>query len=487
MLRTRISLDWIIALGAVAATLFSFVTQLEAADESPRPNLLVILCDDLGYGDLACYGHPHIKTPNLDRLAGQGVRLTACYAAAPVCSSSRAGLLTGRNPNRSGIYDWLPSGIDVHLKTDEPTIPRLLKTAGYQTAMVGKWHLNGRFNSDAQPQPSDYGFDHWMATQNNAAPSHKHPQNFVRNGRPVGKLERFSCQAVADEAIDWLQAADGQQPFYLHVCFHEPHEPVASPPDLVAQYRAVARDEDEAQYFANVANMDAAVGRILEALQKTGNAANTLVVFTSDNGPETLDRYRGANRSYGSPGPLRGMKLHIYEGGIRVPGIVRWPAMLTGGEVSDVPVGGVDLLPTACELAGVDLPKDKPIDGTSLAAMMTGGDFQRSKPLFWWYYRAISPPRFAIRDGDWKLVAHWDAAGRPPGRNINPQSVQQLKTAKLVRFELYNLADDIAEQHDLAANHPDKLDGLKQQALKLFSEVQREAPRWHVGGDLQTP
>ena len=153
------------------------------------PNVLVMLCDDLGYGDLGCFGHPGIRTPNLDRLAAEGWRLTDGYSAAPVCSPSRAGLLTGRVPSRLGVYDWIPSGHAMHLGRGEVTIPRALKGAGYDTCLAGKWHCNGKFNSPEQPQPGDHGFDHWFATQNNAAPSHENPKNFVRNGEPAGLIE----------------------------------------------------------------------------------------------------------------------------------------------------------------------------------------------------------------------------------------------------------------------------------------------------------
>src|SRR5688500_17750076 len=219
---------------------------LQAAES--RPNFVVILCDDLGWGDIPANGHPHIRTPNLDRLAKEGIRFTSCYAAAPVCSPSRVGLMTGRNPNRAGVHDWIPDVAPdqpprlnsrhlVHLRKEEVTLPRLLQQAGYATALSGKWHCNARFNSPAQPQPGDAGFDHWFATQNNATPSHENPINFVRNGQPAGPQKGYSCQVVAREAIGWLegqQARHPAQPFFLYVAFHEPHEPVASPPELVA-------------------------------------------------------------------------------------------------------------------------------------------------------------------------------------------------------------------------------------------------------------
>ena len=190
---------------------------------------------------------------------------------------------------------------------EETTIARLLQKAGYATCQTGKWHCNSHFNSPQQPQPGDFGFDHWFATQNNAAPSHENPMNFVRNGEAVGKLEGFSCQLVADEAIRWLEnhaKTSPDQPFFLFTTFHEPHEPIASPPELVAKYKPVAKNEDEAQFFANVENMDNATGRLLKTLEKLGQRENTLIFFTADNGPETLNRYRGARRSYGRPGPL---------------------------------------------------------------------------------------------------------------------------------------------------------------------------------------
>jgi arylsulfatase A len=189
-----------------------------AAKAADRPNFLVILCDDLGYGDLGCYGHPVIKTPNLDKLAGEGIRFTDCYSSAPVCSSSRAGLLTGQTPDRVGVYDWIPPGHVMHLPAGRTTVATFLKNDVYATAHVGKWHCNGKFNSDAQPQPDDHGFQHWFSTQNNAAPRHENPTNFVRNGEKVGKLEGFSCQLVAEEGIRWLKSErNAANPFFLFV------------------------------------------------------------------------------------------------------------------------------------------------------------------------------------------------------------------------------------------------------------------------------
>ncbi len=174
-----------------------------------KPNVVVFLVDDMGWGDLACYGNEIIKSPNLDKFAEEGVRFTQCYSACGVCSPSRASILTGRTPYRNGVWRWIPGGHSTHLRESEITLPELLKDHGYTTCHVGKWHINGHFNSDKQPQPDDHGYDHWMATQNNASPSHKNPKNFVVNGEPMGELEGFSVPFVTTEGVRWLEGRPG--------------------------------------------------------------------------------------------------------------------------------------------------------------------------------------------------------------------------------------------------------------------------------------
>lgn len=461
-------------------------------DESARPNFVVILCDDLGWGDLACFGNPHIQTKNLDRLASQGMRLTSCYSAAPVCSPSRTGLLTGRSPNRAGVFDWIPQANEksnpesknsrhlVHMRKDEVTLPKLLRNAGYATAMAGKWHCNSMFNSPAQPQPSDAGFQHWFATQNNASPSHANPRNFVRNGTSVGPLEGFSCQIVANEAIDWLeglQQSTSPTPFFLYVAFHEPHEPVESPLDLVGQYSSTAKNQDQAQYFANVHNMDLAVGKIMDALDRLKLAENTIVYFSSDNGPETLLRYPAGKRSYGSPGPLRGMKLWTTEAGFRVPGIVRWPNKTPAGSVLDTPISSLDLLPTFAHLANVSLPNLE-IDGMNVESIWKGGSNPRVKPLFWFYYNALNQQRAAMRDGKWKLIAKFDGGKLPKFDNITTANIQQIRSAKLTDFSLYDLENDLGEQIDLAQTHTELLSELSQKMQSIYSELVHSMHIW---------
>ncbi|MCA8991075.1 MAG: sulfatase-like hydrolase/transferase [Planctomycetaceae bacterium] len=461
--------------------LISIVPIVESAE---RPNIVVILCDDLGWGDLQNYGHPHIKTPRLLKLAEQGIQFSNFYSAAPVCSPSRVGLLTGRIPNRSGVYDWIPDANPaapvtrsqqlVEMRRQEFTIPQMLQAAGYATCMSGKWHCNAMFNSDKQAQPGDHGFDHWFATQNNAAPSHENPRNFVRNGEQVGQIEGYSCQIVADEAISWLEQhhkEEPEQPFFIYMAFHEPHEPVASPPELVAKYKDVARNVDEAHYFANVENLDSAAGKLLDALDRLKVSENTLVVFTSDNGPETLNRYPNAKRSYGTPGHLRGMKLHTHDAGFHVAGIMRWPAKIAGGTKCDVPVSSLDLLPTFAQLSGGQLPDNRIFDGTSILSVFEGNPVDRARPLLWAYYNSYDGktylPTVAMRDGNMKVRAI--VQGLPKTDNIDGANVMALQNAVLGDFEIYDLSDDPSEQHRLPLEGsplPEKLSRLHAELLK---------------------
>lgn len=424
----------------------------------PRPNFVVVLCDDLGYGDLGCYGHPDIKTPNLDRLAAQGLRFTDCYASAPVCSPSRAGLLTGRFPQRLGILDWIPAGSPMHLKKDEVTLASLLRDAGYATCHVGKWHCNGKFNSPQQPQPGDHGFDHWMATQNNANPNHRNPVNFVRNGQRVGKLEGYSSTVIVNEALDWLRKQRSHtpgKPLLLFVWFHSPHEIVATAEEFVNLY-ADAMPKERAIYYGNVTQLDFEVGRLISAVDELKASDNTLVFFTSDNGPETLKRYPTGRHSYGSPGELRGMKLHLHEGGIRVPGIVRFPARVEAGAVSSEPICNIDVLPTFCELAGVPLSKVRMIDGASFTPVLEGKPIARKTPLFWQYDYALGNNKLALRDGDWKLLAD----------------------GKLSQFELYNLKHDHHESMNLVEKETARATEMRERLTQLHKEVEAERPRW---------
>lgn len=447
-----------------------------------RPNFVVILCDDLGYGDISCYGNKIIKTPNIDRLASQGIRFTDYYSPSPVCSPSRVGLLTGRTPNRAGIYDWIPSGTRFHLEEKEFTIPKMLKRAGYATCMSGKWHCNGKFNKKSQPQPSDFGFDHWFATQNNAAPSHRNPKNFVRNGEGVGELEGFSCRIVAEEANRWIEnhvTETPDQPFFTFIAFHEPHEPISSPESMISNYPN-AQKKGEALYYANVENMDFAVGMIMDCLKRNKVAENTLVIFTSDNGPETLNRYGGAWRSHGSPGDLRGMKLHTYEAGIRVPGVMRWPLQIKAGQVSDEPINSLDLMPTFANLAAGEIPIDIQLDGTDIVNAFGKDEVIRKRPMFWCYYSALNKSKVALRDGNWKLLASlkYEDDKYLKIRSLNKSNYDLVKTAKLVDFELYNIGNDNDESLNLVDKNHDEFKRLSEAMQMMFDEVLKDSKIW---------
>ena len=421
------------------------------ADE--KPNVIVFLTDDQGWGDLGCYGHPRIMSPNLDRFASQGLRLTQCYAGCSVCSPSRSAILTGRTPYRNGVWRWIPSGSQYHLRTSEITIAEILKERGYDTCHVGKWHLNGKFNSDEQPQPNDHGYDHWMATQNNAAPNHLNPTNFVRNGQEVGRVEGPSSMICAEEAIRWLESRkDSGNPFFLTVWTHEPHLPIESAEEYMRPYADID-DEGIRQHHGNITQLDAAFGKLMSATESMGYRDNTLVIFTSDNGPEGNGT---KGRTRGSTGGLRGRKRHSHEGGIRVPGIVRWPGHVKAGTESDTPVIGSDIFATICEIVGAPLPTDRTIDGASMLPVFNGKPIQRKQPLYWRNHLAPDATRVAMRVGDWKILGSSD----------------------LTTFELYNIQEDWQETNDLQAKHPDKFEELKNKLIEFDAAVLAEGPDW---------
>jgi arylsulfatase A len=434
----------------------SVAAAAEPASTVKSPNIVIVLADDLGWGDLACYGHPIIKTPHLDKFAMQGTRLTQCYSASGVCSPSRSAIMTGRTPYRNGVFTWIPEGSPVHLRTSEITIAKLLRDRGYETCHSGKWHLNGMFNDSRQPQPSDHGYSWWLATQNNAAPSHENPKNFVRNGEPVGPMTGFSAPLVADEAITWLKTKrDGTKPFFLAVWTHEPHYPIKSANEFKSLYSELS-DPVQVEHHANVTQLDSAFGKVMAALDELKLADDTFVVFTADNGPEG-DGIKSPGR--GSTGGLRGRKRAVYEGGIRVPGIVRWPGHVKAGATSDVPVIGSDWFATFAALTNTPAPNDRVIDGGDMLPSLSGKPIVRSRPLYWRCDIAPGDMKTAMRIGDWKIVAD----------------------EPLTKFELYDIVRDPQEKQDLAATNPMKLAELKAELVKLNTEIEAEGPTWWKG------
>lgn len=441
----------------IACLAFITTAAIQAAEKSP--NVVIVLADDLGWGDLACYGNKIIQTPNLDKFATQGLRYTQCYSASAVCSPSRSSIQTGRTPYRNGVYSWLPENQPVHLRTSEITIAKLLQARGYQTCHSGKWHLNGYFNDPRQPQPNDHGYDHWFATQNNAGPSHKNPSNFVRNGKPVGPLEGFSAPLVADEAITWLkEKRDPNKSFFLTVWTHEPHLPIESDPKFMDLYNNL-EDPDLRQHHGNVTQLDFAFGKLMKALDNLQLSDDTFVFFTADNGPEGPTDTKGRTR--GSTGGLRGRKRAVYEGGIRVAGIARWPGHIPAGKTCDEPIVGSDLFCTACEITGTPQPKDRVIDGVSIVPTWSsdkpGGEkLTRPVPLYWRCDIAPGPLKTAMRIGDWKIVAAEDMSA----------------------FELYNVQNDPREEQELSTAEPEKFKEMQAAIKKLNAEIEAEGPTW---------
>jgi len=395
-----------------------------------------------------------MKTPNLDAFAKEGVRFTQCYSASAVCSPSRSAILTGRTPHRNGVYTWIAEGAEVHLRTSEVTLPKLLRESGYTTCHTGKWHLNGLFNDPAQPQPGDHGYDWWLATQNNAAPSHENPTNFVRNGQAVGPMTGYSAPLVVGEAITWLkEKRDPAKPFFLAVWTHEPHYPIKSDPKFKALYPGLT-DDVEIEHHANVTQMDHAFGQLMGALDEQKLRENTFVYFTSDNGPEG-DGVKSPGR--GSAGDLRGRKRDLHEGGIRVPGLARWPGKIAPGTTSDTPVIGSDLFPTMLAAAGVEVPGGRVLDGVGIGAVLTGqaSKVERPQPLFWRLHMAPNA-QYAMRVDDWKILAD----------------------ATLTGFELYNLAADPSETTDLKEREPERFAALRDRLLQHNAAVEAEGPDW---------
>lgn len=441
-------------------------------DAKERPNFLNILLDDSGWTDLGCYGS-RISTPHINRLAEEGMRFTDCHSAAPNCSPSRAGLLTGRIPPRAGIYSYLPENHVMHLRDEEITVAELLKDQGYHTGHFGKWHLS-KLKSD-QPGPLAQGFDYSLGTDNNAKPNHHNPNNFIRNGEPAGVIEGYSCHIVVEEAASWLKqrkSDHSDDPFFACVWFHEPHTPIASPPDLVKKYQTKypALTKKQATYFANIENVDRAVGKLLGSLQALGLTEDTVIFLTSDNGP--LNRF--------SRQGLRGQKSNVWEGGHRVPGIFRWPNHIQAGTESSVPISGVDYLSTVCDIVGIQTPSDRAIDGTSLSPILFEGatKLNRTKPLYWFFYRLN--PALAIRSDQWSLVAQTNDAQRPKAHPLVREDMKHIKASQPLHFQLFNLNQEISQQRDVSAENPEVFQKLRSQMMRLHQDVVTEGFHWDI-------
>jgi uncharacterized sulfatase len=458
-----------------------------AAAAESRPNIVVILADDLGWRDLRCYGSPWHDTPHLDRLAREGVRFTQAYAAAPICSASRAALLTGRSPARLG-FEFVtklptakrPAGhplmgppYPANLPLAEITVGEVLGAAGYATGYFGKWHLSQHTG----------GYLGWSATHGPRQQGYaegdqefgSHPYSYP--AKPASKATalpdgEFGRDALTEKAIAFLRARKSA-PFYLHLAHYYVHDPIHSrAPWLVKKYAArlpAGADPRRAEYAAMVETLDHLVGEILRALDELGLAENTLVVFTSDNGGHPV---------YAANGPLRGSKWNLYEGGVRVPWIVRWPGRVPAGVTSDAPFIGTDLLPTLAAATGASVPSMVTLDGRNVLPLWRGAApsaAERERPLVWHFpyyhpetdYAAARPsigvddfavsqtrPHSAIRVGEWKLIHFYEDK----------------------RDELHHLGADVSELRDVAAQEPVRTRELRRRLDEYLSEVGARLP-----------
>jgi len=442
---------------------------------SRKPNIIFILADDLGYAELGCYGQKKIRTPNIDRLASEGMRFNQHYSGSPVCAPSRCALMTGKHTGHAQVRDNKQVGGDEGwklgsttggqwpLEADTTTIARILKNAGYTTGAFGKWGL-GRVGTSGDPNRQ--GFDRFFGyiCQRQAHtyyPNHLWCDGRIKwlEGNENGKQQIYSHDLIADEALKFIRA-NKNRPFFLYVPFTIPHAALQVPEDSLVQYRGRWPDPPynkdkgyfphpapRACYAAMVTRMDRDVGRIMSLLKELAIERDTLVMFSSDNGPT----FNGGADSefFESTGPLRGLKGSVYEGGIRVPFIARWPGRIKAGSISEHISAFWDFMPTCCELVGEDAPDD--IDGVSLLATLFGQDEKQKKHKYL-YWELNGQQAIRIRQD---VVADWKAVRIKPGKNI----------------ELYNLETDIGEQHDVADKNPEIISKM----AELFKTARTES------------
>jgi arylsulfatase A-like enzyme len=414
------------------ATAVSTVSAASAATPRP-PNVVVILTDDQGYADIGFNPHrpPEVSTPHLDALARESVWFSQGYITGNVCSPTRAGLLTGRYQQRAGVYTAGEGGTGMALT--EKLFPRFLKAAGYTGGAYGKWHVG----LTLEQSPVGRGFDEWYGFLGRGAHDYfdlaqKDPDSgpMYRNGKEI-KDEGYLTTRLTDEAVDFIRRKKAG-PFFVYLAYNAVHSPAQAPAEDIARIKKQfpALPESRAILMAMLHHLDLGVGRVVDTLKKEGVWENTLLFFLTDNGGS---RAMGAVNT-----PLRGNKQQNYEGGIRTPFIVSWPAAFPGGRTIATPVTSLDLLPTALEAARLPLPTDKPLDGKSLLPLLTGKTTRHIDTFYWSEGGEVGG--FAVRSGDWKLVQQ---RGQP-------------------KVELFDLARDPAETTDLAARQPAKVAELTQ-------------------------
>jgi arylsulfatase A-like enzyme len=437
------------------------------ATESRRPNIVFILADDLGYTDLACYGSRYYETPNIDRLAAEGMRFTDGYTCGPNCQPTRAALLSGQYGPRTGVYtvgninrfNWQSRPLrpvdNVNaLPLEKITIADTLKKAGYATAMFGKWHLGN------QPGhlPGTRGFDEFIEASGKHFDFATTPQTDYSEGT-------YLADFLTDKAVDFIER-HRDVPFFLYLPHFGVHSPHEAKKELIDRFRSkqAAGGHRDPTYAAMIASVDESVGRILATLEKLGLNENSLVIFSADNGGVGGYPSAGLDKEgITDNAPLKGGKGMLYEGGVRVPYIFRWTETITKGQTNAAVINSVDLYPTLVELAGADVPADYPLDGVSYANLLTGAKQSLERDAVYWHFPGYlgagadqwrTKPAGAVRSGDWKLIEFFEDG----------------------RLELYNLKDDISEQNNLAEKNPDKVKELQAKLVTWRKSVGAKMP-----------
>jgi arylsulfatase A-like enzyme len=426
--------------------------QSPAGAADAKPNILYIVADDLGWKDVGFHGSD-IKTPNLDALAAKGAKLEAFYAQ-PMCTPTRAALMTGRYPLRYGLQTAvIPQGHTYGLATDEWLLPQALKEAGYETAIIGKWHLG---HADRKFWPRQRGFDHQYGPLIGEIDYFTHKAggkvDWYRNNKVVEE-EGYSTTLLGNDAVKLIEAHNPATPLFLYLAFNAVHTPYQAPQEYLDRYKDI-KDPSRQAYAASATAMDEQIGRVVAALAAKKMLDNTLIVFQSDNGGTRNAMFAGAITDMSKVvlpadnGPYRDGKASLYEGGTRVVAFANWPGHIKEGSTVNEMIHTVDLYPTLVDLAGGHLGKNKPLDGMDVwAAISAGKPSPRTELVY-----NIEPFRAGIREGDWKLIWH----------TTLPQSI-----------ELYNIAEDPSETKNLAADHPDKVAQLQKRANELAAEAQK--------------
>ncbi len=426
---------------AVAATVWS-APEAAAAQAPKKPNVIVILADDLGSADIGVYGGKDIPTPHIDSIAKNGVRFAQGYVSGPYCSPTRAGLITGRYQQRFG-HEFNEGGVNREkfgLPLSETTFAQRMKALGYVTCAIGKWHLGFA----PQFRPMSRGFDEFYGTLANTP--FFHPQlvdsKISPDPKKVADADYYTTDAFGDRAVDFIKR-NKDHPFFLYLPFNACHVPSQAPEKYLDRFAQI-KDKDRRLYAAMMSAMDDAIGRILGTLRELNIEENTLIVFLSDNGgPMTKMGANGSNNR-----PLRGQKGDTWEGGVRVPFLLQWKARLPAGKTYQFPVIQLDILPTVLAAAGGEVKAERKLDGVNLLPFLEGKNAGRPHDTLYWRFG----PQWAIRQGDWKLVQGYDYDAKDQG---------PIHQTKVTPPMLFDLKDDPGETKDVAAQHPDRVRAMR--------------------------